>query len=69
MRAYKDPTADMAIANVMREWKEKEEFKRRQEENKHMNKHKHKHGNSKGRIRRSSLLHLKEDRQSDDRDI
>ena len=75
MRAYKDPTADMAIANVMREWKEKEEFKRRQEEKKHKkknkrkNKHKHKHGNSKGRVRRSSLLHLKEDRQSDDRDI
>ena len=25
MRAYKDPTADTAIANVMREWKEKQD--------------------------------------------
>ncbi|MBR1477376.1 MAG: hypothetical protein IJ608_05380 [Lachnospiraceae bacterium] len=67
MRAYKDPTADTAIANVMKEWKEAEDFKHRQEVIEKGNKRRHKH--KKGRVERLSLSSFKGGEGGNDRSI
>mgnify|MGYP006873017294 CR=1 FL=1 len=65
MRAYRDPTADAAIANVMKEWKETAEFRHRQEGKKR----RHNHGNRKGGSYGSPFPHLKEGDKGNDRNI
>ena len=67
MRAYKDPTADAAIANVMKEWKEADDFKRRQEEIEKRDKRRHRY--KKGRVERLSLSSFKGGEGGNDRSI